>query len=477
MALERPIVRLSDMVRVATSLVRDRIPAVKNGPNGYSFPQSLAHRIDVFFRERLDGGLRPFLERAQGIDFTQSSSLISRRLQNFFGPEHTAYNILGLAQTTADIATALVHYAAMVGVKKFWEEYQAVGNSLDRLAVHRDFAHYGPLHYRRWIENYAKIHGMKLSFESAELVPQDGPVIYAVFCHSSIYPDFFLPYLDPRAAYVADAYNFRDNSLSRKIGFSLIGDLSGQPLVDRKDGVRSDKLFKHIVDVAAEYGVRPVWFPNGGRVPRAWKEDGTLDRAGFYSSVPKLNDFKKYLQSIGVAKNAVHLAKKMGQTVKVVVVTIQGPEFIMPKSVQKPPFIQPTRIRREIIHRFVDVFNVDPTASPNQVTASLGRNLHVQAKKDLGIDDYLIQCVEQWGEAKGLSGRGEVFANRAKVVKDEILFIIADRIRSIHPSLPQRGELIEKLFNLLESSEQNGPFGALLEEVTTVMLAHQFDSF
>ncbi len=475
MAIDLPRVRLSDLVHAASQYV---VPAVSRRAvslrhNLVSGADSLAQSIDRRFRDRLEGRARTFAERALGFDFRDSVPFVPRTVEKLLGSEHTAYNVLGLAQTMVDIAASLMHYASIVGVREFMQAYKTVGSSLDRLSVHPEFAPYAQLHYQHWIEDYAKIHGLSVRFENTELVPQEGPAVYAVFCHSSIFPDFFLPYLDPRGAFVADAYNFRDNPVSRRFGFSLMGDLFGQPLVDRKDPARNEKLFDHIIDVSARHGIRPIWFPNGTRVPRAWKDDGTLDRAGFYSSAPNAKNAKHYLQAGGVAVNAVRLAKKVGRTVKVVVVTIQGPEYVMPKSAGKPPFIQPTRLRGDIVHRFVQVIEVSPDSKERQVITDLGRNLHLQAKADLGIDEYLVECVGRWS---GSEQKAKAFAEKAKNGKGEIWFILADRIRAIHPSLPERAQFIQRLLEAVDILNPNGALDTLLEEVTAFMMKHQFDA-
>ncbi len=281
-----------------------------------------------------------------------------------------------------------------------------------------------------------------------------------------------MPYFDPRVVYVADAYNFRDNMKSKRSGFALMGDGYGQGLVDRRYSdieeeqqridERNKGLLSEMVENGATYGIRYIWFPNGTRVPIAEDDEGRQTRSGFFSSVVDLDMPRLYVQSGGVALNAVRLAARLNRPVKLPVLTIRGAEFVMPNKSKGPPYIQEDGVGKTIVHRVVKVLEVpvpeDDSSRNKRITAaglmaSFGREIPKIAREDLEIDSYLADVAEGWGRKLGLSGTRERLLERGG--KDEGFFINTDRIRSIPASIPhrrrEREEAVREHLSLIHS--------------------------
>jgi len=433
--------------------------------------------LESQIRRSLSDVTKPFEERVTGLAFAGHPSISQRILRRAVGREHLVYNLMGLQETVGSLSLALGHYALMVGATQFLQDYQNTLVGENRLPPNPEFVEWGRLHVARWNRKYARANELNVRFEGVERIPQEGPVVYGLFPHTSIFPDFFLTFVDPRVMHVADVYNFRDNQAARRGGAALLFDRMGIPMVDRRNPERSKVLFNELVDASALYGIRNAWFPHGGRIPRAYEDDGRSARAGFYSNVPNPADPKTYIQTEGLAANAVALAKKTGQTVRVVVMTLRGAEFVMPKKTRSFPFIQPNLAGETITYRVVDVLDVPPPdAGRNSLRqiVTLARGVPKIAKDDLGIDLYLRSVVDGWRSCLGQPNSGEIFAERS--AREETYLILADRIRSIHPSHPERSLFAQRLIDALHkaSAPESNELEGFLGEVSEVLLRVQY---
>lgn len=389
------------------------------------------------------------------------------------GSEHVFYNLLALGVTAASVGDALGDYAATVGLRQYFADYlKSLQEGFERLPPNDKFIESSRAKYAQWAVRYAKAHRLDVLCQGREKIPKEGPAVLAFFSHDTIFPNFLYPYFDPRVVYVADADNFRDNLKSRRSGFALMGDGFGQGLVDRRySGIEEEQqkinernkvLLNQMVENGAIYGNRYAWFPNGMRVPIAEDDEGRQTRSGFFSSVVDLDHPRYYVQSGGVALNAVRLAARVNRPVKLMILTIRGAEFVMPNKSKKPPYIQENGVGKTIIHRVVKVLEVpvpeDDSSKNKRMTAaglmaSFGRQITQIAREDLEIDSYLADVVEDWGRKMGFTGTREKFLERGE--KDEGFFLNTDRIRSIPASIPhrrrQREEAIEEHLRLIHS--------------------------
>lgn len=419
-----------------------------------------------------------FPDLSQGIRFADSPPLANDVLFRALGPEHVAYNLIGLAQTFLAMGNAMQHYAHEVGFETYLRTYMETLTNGDRLAIseglkgaQRHVLEMVGLIYSDWVMKYAAANGWNVRFRGLEKIPPANErVVYAIAPHSSIYPDFFFTYADHRMVPVADLFNFRDNPGARKFGMSLIVDLIRLPLIDRRDPRNAVKCMKQIRDAAIEHGYRPGWFINGGRVPPAYNDDGTLARPGYYSNVIDIEKPRIYIQATGAVANAIDISAKTGDPVKVVVLTISGAEC-MRKIAGDFPFIQPNTTGGDIVYEVVDSFTVTGADKPRR--GELGAVVDRIARENLAIDLYLREVVQQWGLKRGDAEAGRLFDNRA--TEDVAYRILADRIRSIRPSNHARTRYIHRLLDLVtaETPPTRPAVDAFLQEVSQAVLDAQ----
>jgi hypothetical protein len=415
---------------------------------------------------------------SDGIRFADRPKLANDVLFRAFGDEHVLYNLIGLAQTFRAMGSAMGHYAHEVGFETYLRTYMDTLSNGDRLAIseelkgaQRHVLEKVGVIYSTWVMKYAAANGWNVRFRGVEKIPPAGKrVVYAIAPHSAIYPDFFFTYADHRMVPVADLYNFRDNPSSRKFGMALIVDLIRLPLIDRQNDRNALRCMKQICDAAIDYNYRPGWFINGGRVPPAYNDDGTLARPGYYANVINIESPRLYVQATGAVLNACDIAQKTGEPVSVVVLTISGAEC-MRKIAGDFPFIQPNTIGGDIVYEVVDSFEV--TGEDKRRRNVLGEQVDRIARENLAIDLYLREVVQQWGLKRGDVEAGRLFDNRAS--EDVAYRILGDRIRSIRPSNHARTRYIHRLLDAVtaDSPPQRAEIDALLTEVSRAVLDAQ----
>ncbi|HSA60422.1 MAG TPA: hypothetical protein VLJ37_12150 [bacterium] len=421
---------------------------------------------------------RRFPPVSDGIRFADDPNLANDILFRAFGDEHVLYNLIGLAQTFRAMGNAMGHYAHEVGFETYLRTYMDTLSNGNRLAISEELkgAQRSVLEkvgviYSDWVMKYAAANGWNVRFRGVEKIPPEGKrVVYAMAPHSAIYPDFFFTYADHRMVPVADLFNFRDNPSSRKFGMALIVDLIRLPLIDRRNPRNAIQCMKQIRDAAIEYNYRPGWFINGGRVPPAYEDDGTLARPGYYSNVIDIEKPRIYVQATGAVANAIDIARETDEPVTVVVVTISGAEC-MRKISGDFPFIQPNTIGGDIVYEVADSFQV--TGDDRKRRGELGEKVDRIARENLAIDLYLREVVQQWGLKRGDVEAGRLFDQRAST--DVAYRILADRIRSIRPSNHARTRFIHRLLNLVtaEAPPATSEIDAFLQEVSQAVLDAQ----
>lgn len=409
-------------------------------------------------------------------------------MRALFGVDHRAHSAAGLATNAAALYSGLVHYALQAGTEEFLARY--LGSALSRRFVPVDdnrFILTARRHFLYSIELYAAALGLDVLFEGTERIPAEGPVVYIAANHASIFPDFLFAWADPAALPVADAVNFSYNLGARLFGAALFFDLLGLPLVSRAKapgGERdqaamtgNDALGARLFELVSRHGVRPIFFAQGGRVPTAYDDGGEQARAGFYASSPDPRRPDVYFQPGGALIAASRIANEANMPVSLIALSMQGNERVMPKNrARKFPFFGATRMNQRLTYRVVDVMSVEP--GERKLSAIAGRAREA-IRRDLKIDEFLEEVVGRWALAAERPAAAEAFRKAAML--DERLFVIADRIRCIHPGLEQRALFTEALLDILELRDRSGrvppsAISPLLAHVTAAVKRFEYSA-
>lgn len=409
---------------------------------------------------------------SEGFRFANQQPVLLQLLRATLGHEHVVYNLLGLYETFRSIGAAQGEYARLVGLRQYFEDYLTiVADGTSRLPADDRFI--DAIHdlYAEWVMRYARSNGLNVRFEGTEKIPAKGHVVYALAPHVAIYPDFFLTYADPMLVPVADAYNFRDNPGSKISGVSLVVDKTSLPLVDRENP-NDEARAEHLLTASLKHNMRPAWFINGGRVARSYRDDGSPDRPGLYANSPDAKKPERYVQTGGVFANALSLAKKSGQEVTILVATLRGTDC-MPKVARKFPFIQRNRSGGEIVYRVVEAITIKPTDSVKKIL-EIDRKITQIVRQDLEIDAYLAEVAGEWGRQRSREGTAGRFAARGQ--SNDGYFIIADRIRSIPPTMSERSRYIQALLELVhrDPAPEKKEVSELLSQVTETFKKAQY---
>jgi hypothetical protein len=436
-------------------------------------------RGSSFEVERLFDRLLPPLDRPRRPLRYAGSATPARRIAELaFGKDSKFYSALGLASNAFAISIELAHYSAHVGPGEFLSRYLDYALSRGLLPVAENtFLDAARRHYLHGIDLYARALRLDCEFEGVEKIPKEGIVVELAANHASIFPDFLFAWADPYAMPVADADNFSFNLPARIFGAALCFDLIGLPLLSRKGaaGARGDKgtaamqdLNRRTFDLVVEHGIRPIFFGNGGRVPTAYEDGGDQAPAGFYANAPDPHRPDIYFQPGGAVATAARLATDSGSEVSLAVISMRGTERVMPKDRAKSfPFFGPCRTGQSVSYKVVDVIGVRP--GEKNLTA-IARQAREILKRDLGIDPYLCGVVRKWAWHAGRPAASEAFERAAG--RDERLFMIADRIRCIHPRFRERRQLVKRLLDLVDAS--GGGIPELLLDVTRIVKAFEY---
>ncbi len=425
---------------------------------------------------------RPSLEtaREEGLHFASRPSEKDEFLTALLGDESYVWNLLGLKATFGSMVRGLWQYGQVVGLRQFVSDYRHTFNSRERLPINPAYLDKGRRVFGEWCIRYAAANNIDVQFEGLEKIPAEGPVVYAMGPHSSIFPDFLFAIADPRLGFVAAADNFRDNLAARIMGFSLLSDELGIPLVDRNDIEWNKVLYPLIIQTAMEFGIRPAWWWHGRRLPEAYNDEGHSDRVGYYSAVDPIKDGKfnplQYRRLGGVIDNALELAIQSQQTVKLIVVTVDGAETVMPKRTSKFPFWQENRAGKTVRYKVVEVIDVEPPQrSKRALVRPLSNAIEEATKEDMGIDQFLAATVTRWGALRGYANSGERFLELARRDRKARLFMVADRIRSIHPASEDkhsRRELIDRLLHIVHAEAGDNEAERIMSVAWLDLLLH-----
>jgi hypothetical protein len=167
----------------------------------------------------------------------------------------------------------------------------------------------------------------------------------------------------------------------------------------------------------------------------------------------------------GVIMSAKAMANETRQSVFVPLIVTDGEHIVKPKTAKNPPFIEPVTRGQTVTHRIVAILEVTPGRRKSrlirledgdiQVSEIRGRLSKLQAemirifKQETGIEDYLIQTVNEWGETHDMVRAAANLAEQA--ADDERLVVLTDRIRALHPRLTgaNLGQDISEINNVL----------------------------
>jgi len=323
----------------------------------------------------------------------------------------------------------------------------------------------------QWAMRICEYYGVTLQFKELEKlkgIPKGAPVVFSSFPHSAIYTDFLFWAALSRARFVADKKNFHDHPIVRAIGLAWFLDVIGLPFVSRGKGKRSGgvnsrqstpppanssmppaaangsvshDLYAQTTDRMSRFGIQPVFFGQAGRAPRAYRDDRTLGRPGLYSNVVDPKNPSTYYNLRGTVRTAIAAAKQSGQDAYIPILNIDGSGRVMPKIAKSPPFIQPVQ-PGEVTFSIGDIIRVSADSNPSEIE----HQIIAAAKKATGINEFLQKEVARWADQAGRPSASDDFVAQAE--KDETYYIIADRIRSVHPNMSQRNEFRSRLLEL-----------------------------
>ncbi len=367
----------------------------------------------------------------------------------------------------------------------------------------------------QWALRYARTNKTTFVFhnrEAVKTIPEGARKIVVEFNHDSLYLNFGSIWsFFPRARIIADRYNFHDNPFFRAFGISWFLDVIGLPFTDRPkpDDKKIDreaqvqaaaKTFKAAAgpngngkepsaQVVAQadsflersaYGIDLAIFPQGGRVPRAYHEDGSLATPGIYSNVAVAKWPHLYFKN-GFAEIAVLAANKSQESVYIPILLsddgsgTHGSYYTAPKASKNAPFFQRNTTGQTVNVRLERVIEVKPGSHADEIS----RQVIEEAKRGLGIDGLLRDVIADWATARGQAEAGARFARWAE--QGEGWYVLADRLRCIHPSLPERQGYRDRLFRLLvkESLDDNDlrEAAALLIDVSATLKKTEYRNF
>jgi len=354
----------------------------------------------------------------------------------------------------------------------------------------------------QWAMRICEHYGVTLKFndlEKLKSIPQGAPVVFASFPHSAIYTDFLFWAALSRARFVADKRNFHDHWFIRAIGLAWFLDVIGLPFVSRDktkpnngapvssrtslapqpssvppphangngNGSQAvQDLYEQTTDRMSRYGIQPVYFGQAGRAPRAYRDDRTLGRPGLYSNVVNPKKPERYYNLNGTINTAIAAARQSGQDAYIPILHIDGSGRVMPKIAKNPPFIQPVQ-PGDITFSIVDTIRVSATSE----IADIERQIIAAAKKATGINEFLQREFNRWANEAENPELTVTFAAQADA--QEILYIIADRIRSVHPNRAERNQFKARLMDIVERTAAGEVIGdalrILLADVSSVV--------
>lgn len=365
-----------------------------------------------------------------------------------------AYSYLGIADTMRSIGSAYVRFGASIGPREAYQWLRA--QDPEAQGVHPRLVQIFSEEAPRWCRRLERDYGMTVQFEGLPLleekIPQGSLVMCAAIHHASLEPCYTLWEALPQIRPVPEAGNYLKSPFARKSGLGALLAGSGFVFIDRtnRDPSHFREVFLPRLQSAMEdHGLWPLIFITGGRPPLAFNEDGALARPGLFAKAQGRPD--DYLDS-GVITTALMTARRARRTVYLPLIVTEGEHLVKPKTAKSAPFIEPVTRGQTVTHRIVAVLEITHRTRIAQARREMVRLF----REATGIEAHLEETVSRWGEQHDMSSAAASFAEQA--AKDERLFIVADRTRSLHPRLgpANLGRDIPEISNVLPMTTSGG---------------------
>lgn len=352
---------------------------------------------------------------------------------------------------------------------------------------------------RLWSMRYLRTNRMTVRYtnpEALKVIPKGAPVLAVHVNHDSLFLNFAsLMYLIPGLRMVADEANFWGNILLRIFGFSWMMNIIGLLFTSRKSGAGNNEIGQKADALlqGAENGIGVVIFPQAGRSPRMYDDNGKMippSVRGNVVGVQKVDGVKRvvkpelYMKN-GFARIAVAAADKSGRSIYVPLTLsddgsgTHGMYYASPKEVKNPPFIGPNLSGQTTHIKTQRVYEVTPGTDVDQLYAS------VTEEAIRGMDDNarLEKLVAGWAQRLNASHLMQRFADLAH--QDERWYTTVARIGEIHPryskkgsSVSERQRFIDELFRLLAlDAPPSEDFHRLLLETAETVVKTEYMKF
>ncbi len=405
------------------------------------------------------------------------------------------YSLRTTWETIKVVAQARRVYAYVGGRWRGFQEWLNTITKKEHAPVHQDFLKTSDRLVRLWAERVMKANKTTVVYHNLDrlqTIQKDAPTVGAFFNHDSLWLNFAAVFrVMPHLRIMADAKNFWGNLPMRLLGFSWLMDAIGLPLVDRsakKSGGSRSHIDNFVTMSGRGQGL--LIYPQAGRVPRAYHDDGTLAPPGLYANLPfkkirgdGTDDFAAYTAA-GFARIAVEAADKMQKTVFIPVFTsdngtgTHGMYFTSPKvsgNVVKPT---PNLGGQTANISVAGVVPVHPGSDVDTIT----RQVLDAAKAEMKINEFLADTVSTW--AAGRADLGTIQDHYALWSQtDDRWHVVVDRIRTIHRSVVENDESLrnnfkQRLLHLLNlPMPPEAELKALLADVSTAMKKYEYGSF
>ncbi len=328
---------------------------------------------------------------------------------------------------------------------------------------------------RQWAIQHAERQRTNITVSGQERlseIPEGAQVFWAGVHHDALWPNYYGAFLLEREGQfqdvrpVADYQNYYKGLKARLLApFPVALAKLGLFFVPRQ----GSNGFDWVKDMRrkTDLGLQPIIYPQGGRAPRVYLEDGTPDEPGLYTNVSSTSHPEYYLKP-GIARQATQIASESGEAVYIPILRMSGGHAIDPKrnrNVTKP---LPVTSNQTMDFRVAEVIRVDPVPA-DEVEA---RSTEVFAEMTVALEQatnanaMIEQRVADWRDSLGYGATElhTVFNERA--AEDVRYYIVADRIRAIPPSDEERQRYQRTLFVLLSREHDDAGLQALLDTVS-----------
>ncbi|QQR80098.1 MAG: hypothetical protein IPJ69_12310 [Deltaproteobacteria bacterium] len=374
----------------------------------------------------------------------------------------TSVHAEGFVQTVVNIATVF-----MGGKAKATPEFtQAIGYALGY-----------------WAQRQARIYKMSMTsqgFDNLINVSKGTPIFHALYGHT-MWTNYTLFALRPLIRFMANISNFRNNRAAKMILFSWLMDVLALPPAIKQNGDNTNKdsqteAFNETVNNVEKLGIEPAVFVQGGRAPRVYRDNGTLDIPTMYDNVVKLEHPERYDNIFGLIKLAKATSAKMNKAVFISVIDILGGTTIDPKFTDTFPFIQPIITGGTIDFRQTGGFYVTADTPDQEIIDKV----HALIRAYSPADQYLANLATQWSSALNTEISEDEITKLTS--EEERYFTIIARIRAIPPQKAKddREEMKRRLLSIMKrhltsSQKDEAAIQQLLFEVSKLVKKYEYD--